>query len=160
MTRGWLLGPPRRWALRELKVHPGQVVVAVGYRAPWTLPVLRDLVGDVGAVYLLDNEQERASKASASIDAEGWSNVTAVAGGPRDAQLPRRADRLLIDDDGVLASRRDVERLTALLEPSGRVAAVCRGRNRPWAHLEERMPYLRREPFFFRAAHALWGQVP
>ena len=129
-----MLAPVRRWALRELKVRPGQVVVVVGCRAPWMLAVLWTLVTDAGAVLVFE----------ADLGME----------------LPRSADRVLVDDGWPLDAADDVERLVALLGPSGRLAAVCRRGSELCARLEDRLPYLRRESFYLGGACALWGQIP
>ncbi|MEA2299331.1 MAG: hypothetical protein QOF77_2267 [Solirubrobacteraceae bacterium] len=154
-----MLGPVRRWALRELKVHPGQVVVVVGCPVAWTLPVLRELVCAAGALLVFEDGARRAREASERIAAGGWSNVAVVAEGLDARELPPRADRVLLDDDRVLGTGDEVERLIGLLGPSGRLAAVCRRPGRPWAGLEDRLPGLRRESFYWGAAHAVWGQV-
>ncbi|MDX6689527.1 MAG: hypothetical protein QOG15_984 [Solirubrobacteraceae bacterium] len=155
-----MLEPVRRWALRELKVHPRQVVVVVGCRSPWILPVLRDLVAEGGAVLVFEPDPERRRRAEAEIDSHGWSNVAVVAQGPGDMELPRRADRVLLDDDWALAAGADVERLVALLGPSGRIAAICRRGCPACAHLQETLAHPRRESFYRGGAYALWGQLP
>jgi precorrin-6B methylase 2 len=155
-----MLEPVRRWALRELKVHPRQVVVVVGCRAPWVLSVLRGLVQDTGAVLVFETDAERRRRAEAEVHAQGWSNVAVVAQGPRDMELPRSADRVLLDDDWPLATGEDVQRLVSLLGPSGRIAAVCRRGSQPCAQLKDRLAHPRRETFYLGGAYALWGQIP
>jgi hypothetical protein len=152
-----MLAPVRRWALRELKVHPGQVVVAAGYPVPWTIAVLRDLVGDEGAVVVLEGER-RSREVEAFVGARGWSNVTVVAAGQRGEVVPGRAERVLLDW-GRADAGADVGRVVSLLGPGGRLAAVCRRGTRGCADLG-RLPYVRRESFYGGAAYALWGQVP
>lgn len=129
-----MLTPVRRWALRELKVRPGHVVVVVGCRAPWMLPVLRDLVTDAGAVLVVEADLAM--------------------------ELPRSADRVLVDNGWSLGAVADVERLVSVLGPSGRLAAVCRRGSELCARLEDRLPYVRRESFYLGGAYALWGQIP
>jgi hypothetical protein len=68
-----MLGPVRRWALRELKVHPGRVVVAAGCPARWSIEVLRDLVGDAGAVVVLEGDPRGVRRVEAVVETRGWS---------------------------------------------------------------------------------------
>jgi tRNA A58 N-methylase Trm61 len=157
-----MLNAPRRWALRELKVHPGQTVVVAGCPPSWTLSVLRKLVTDTGAVLVVEADAERAASAVALIDAEQWSNVAVVAERFAEADLPMRADRVLVDNDDALADPKVLARAVGLLGPAGRVAVVCRRQRGEslWLRLEDLVPGTRREPFYFGAAFAVWAQVP
>lgn len=156
-----MLAPARRFAVRALKVHPGQVAVLAGCRAAWALDVVHDLVAEAGTVVVIEADPGRAVWAGARVNVAGWSNVAVLAGPPHGGDLPGRVDRLLFDDDDLLEDAVAVARVLSPLGPAGRVAAVChRGGGRPWRHLEDRVPTLQREPFYLGAAFAVWGQLP
>lgn len=131
-----MLNPARRWALRELKVHPGQTVIVAGCPTAWTVDVLRELVTDTGAMIVVNSPAHEAA-------------------------LPSHADRLLLDDQDVFADAGALARILAPLGPGARVAAVCRrGDAGGLCPLEAKVPILRRESFYFGAAFVVWGQIP
>ncbi|UTI63976.1 hypothetical protein NBH00_21870 [Paraconexibacter antarcticus] len=134
-----MLAPARRWALRELKAHPGQAVLAGGCPAPWTLRVLRDLVGDSGSVLTVEGNPTRARHAKALIASEGWSNLRVVADLASEIDRPIHVDRVLLDDGTCLIDREALASILATLRPAARVVAVCRRGDKRRRDLEQQL---------------------
>lgn len=160
-SRTRLLNPARRWALRELKIHPGHTVIVVGAPVTWTVTLVRQLVTDTGTVVIVDGDPRRADRAAAQTAERGWRNVHVLIDIADVAELPTGADRAFLDDPGLIADAGAVTRIIAPLGPGGRVAAVCtRGVPDGLSRLGEHVHALRREQFYLGGAMALWGNGP
>ncbi|MGI8800675.1 MAG: hypothetical protein ACR2KV_00650 [Solirubrobacteraceae bacterium] len=156
-----MLNPARRWALRELKIHPGHTVVVAGAQAVWTVELVRELVTNTGSVIVIEDNAQLAAEIARRTARRGWTNVNVRADATRDEPLAR-ADRAFFDNPGLVAEPSPLDRILRPLGPAARVAAVCtRGtRDRLIPTLERHVHVLRSEGFYLGAAFALWGQLP
>jgi len=157
-----VLNPARRWALRELKIHPGQTVLVAGAPVTWTVELARELVTHTGTVILVERDPRLADHVTGRATQRGWINVHVRPSTLDSGAHAGRPDRVLLDDARLIGDPDAVTSILAPLRPAARLAAVCSGAATCslTKTLEEHVHALRREPFYLGAAHALWGQLP
>lgn len=178
-----LLDRPRRLAVEQLSLRPGDTVLDVACGTGLNLAALRGAVGADGRVVGVDISAGMLARAAARVRAAGWSNVELVEGAVGSVALPRADAALFSFTHDVLRIPEAVESVVGALVPDGRVATTgvkyaprwavpvnaavrlvaprfvttTEGLERPWSLLEQRLGPLEVRSVLLGAAYVAWG---
>jgi SAM-dependent methyltransferase len=91
-----LFEPLRRQALAWLALRRGNTVIDVGCGTGLSFEPLQRAVGDAGHIIGIEQSPEMFGKARQRVQRHGWRNVTLLNAPAEEADIPDRADALLL----------------------------------------------------------------
>ena len=119
-----VLERPRRLALEELRLRPGETVLDIACGTGLNLAALRRGVGADGRVVGVDISAGMLARAADRVRAAGWENVELIEGALASVELPAADAALFSFTHDVLRDRAAVERVVAALRAGGRVSTA------------------------------------
>jgi ubiquinone/menaquinone biosynthesis C-methylase UbiE len=119
-----LFEPVRRQALDWLAPRPGDTVIDVGCGTGLSFAGLHRAVGTRGRIIGIEQSPEMINKARQRVQDQGWRNVTLLNAPAEDADIPGRADAVLLHfTHDVLQNETALANVLAHLKPGATVVA-------------------------------------
>ncbi|MCP5265773.1 MAG: methyltransferase domain-containing protein [Burkholderiaceae bacterium] len=140
--------PFRLRAVESLCLQAGDVALDVGCGTGLSFALLRERVGDAGAVWGVEQSPEMAAIARERIAAEGWSNVQVFEAAAHEARLPGLADAALFNyTHDICGSQAAVRNMLGQVRAGGRVGVAGVKFLPWWAGPVNLFVYLKNRPY-------------
>lgn len=148
--------PLRRRAIALLQLHPGQAVLDVGAGTGLSYELLRQGVGDEGAVMAFEQSPEMFEQARSRVVREGWQNVWHACRDAESVRLPQPADAVLFNYvHDILRTPAAVDNIMRQVRPGAPVAVAGMKFFPWWTGPLNLLPWLKNRPYNARPAD-LW----
>jgi SAM-dependent methyltransferase len=119
-----LFEPLRRQALAWLAPQRGDTVIDLGCGTGLSFEPLQRALGDAGRIIGIEQSPEMFDKARQRVQRHGWRNVTLLNAAAEDADIPGRADALLLHfTHDVLQNEAALANVLGRLKPGAAVVA-------------------------------------
>lgn len=176
----------RRRTVARLDLQQGQTVLDVACGTGLSFALLQAGIGETGRIVGVELSPDMLALARERCAQEGWRNVTLIESAVETADIPGRADAILLNfTHDVLRSPRALQRIFAGARPGARVAVAgmklapwwlapvnvavrvkarpymttFEGLARPWDLLEAYLDRFERETVLFGTGYIGWGVV-
>lgn len=119
-----LFEPLRRQALAWLAPQRGDTIIDLGCGTGLSFAPLQHAVGDAGRIIGIEQSPEMLDRARQRVQRHGWRNVTLLNAAAEDADIPGRADALLLHfTHDVLQNEAALANVLGRLKPGATVVA-------------------------------------
>jgi ubiquinone/menaquinone biosynthesis C-methylase UbiE len=133
----WLFLFDRAWAVRKLRIMPGQTVMEIGCGTGLNLPLLRNAVGPSGSVVGVDFSGDMLARAERKVERGGWRNVRLVQADATHLQLNAQCDVAFFAYSLTMIPdwRAALSRVLGHVRPGGRLGVLDFGDFAGWGRL-------------------------